>query len=191
MTNHPSVRDLALYAGRELGLMKRLRLHWHVKDCAACQGEVAGLQASRESTKAMAQELPPGVDWSVLEREMRANIHLGMAAGEAIRPAPVAPQRIDWRAGLALASLTAVVMTGWFLNAPRTKPAGFPVASMEAGYARLASVKGGIELKKDDQRLTLLVPAESSYTVDTHGGVSARSVDENTGQVTIANVSLE
>jgi hypothetical protein len=194
-TEHPDVLDLALLAGDDLGWWEARKLRRHVNECARCASSLAELEESRaDLSKLSGEGLPEGLDWSRMEREMRGNIHLALDCNEAVRKVPRYGTPLDWRAVLALTAMTAVVLTGWFLNARRqvTRP---PMAAVEAGFARVMALGNGLELRTGSkQSLTLMAPKEasySSYSVDTRGGVSARSVDESTGQVTIANVSFE
>ena len=192
---HVDERDLALLAGDDLGWWASWRLRRHVNECARCATKLADLEQVRADVSALSGiDLPVNLDWNRMEREMRANIHLAVDCGEAIRRVPEFGKPLDWRAAMALTALTAVVLTGWFLNARR--PLGLvPLAAVEAGSARVTGSVHGVELRTGSmQSLTLLAPKKasySSYAVDAHGAVSARSVDEATGQVTIANVSFE
>jgi hypothetical protein len=189
---HPSEKQLALLAGDDLGWWEAFGLRRHVRRCARCAGTLESFEITRADLSHLSAEgLPEGLDWPRIEREMRGNIHLAVDAGNAIRRVPQFGQKLDWRAGLALTALTAVVLTGWFLNARRT-PTNVPVAAVEAGHARVLAVGAGVELRTGSTRgMTLLAPKEASYSVDARGSVSARSVDESTGQVTIADVSFE
>lgn len=190
---HPGVYELALYAGGELGWWERWRISRHVKLCAACHGEIAAFQTAREAFREEAAALPAGLDWDRLAAEMKANIHLGLVAGECVggkRPAPSAPggERLTWRAAAALAMMTLVIVTGWFLNVPRPEMAG----TQPAGYV-LEATSAGIGLKENGRALTVLSPAEAAvtYSVNAQGSLRARYVDSDTGQVTIANVYAE
>lgn len=194
-TQHLDEHGLALLAGDDLGWWARWRMRRHVHECARCAVKLAELEQVRADVSALSGiDLPVGLDWNRMEREMRANIHLAVDCGDAIRRVPQFGKQLDWRAALALTALTAVVLTGWFLNA--SKPLGLaPRVAVEAGSARVTGNGGGVELRTGSmQSLTLLAPrtaSYSSYAVDAHGAVSARSVDETTGQVTISNVSFE
>ena len=192
---HVDERDLALLVGDDLGWWARWQMRRHVHECARCASTLAELEQARADVSALSGiSLPVGLDWNRMEREMRANIHLGVDAGDAIRQVPQFGKQLDWRAAMALSALTAVVLTGWFLNAGRPIR-NVAVAAVESGLARVTASGRGVELRTGSMHgLTLLAPQQSvysSYAVDAHGAVSARSVDETTGQVTIANVSFE
>jgi len=195
ITQHPDVMDLALLAGDDLGWWEARKLRRHVHECARCASTLAELEESRADLSRLSGEgLPEGLDWTRMEREMRGNIHLALDCNEAVRKVPRYGAALDWRAGLALTALTAVVLTGWFLNVRKvvTRP---PMAAVEAGFAKVMASGKGVELRTGTrQALTLMAPESAGYTsysVDTGGGISARSVDDATGQVTIANVSFE
>lgn len=189
--SHPDVRDLALLAGGELPFWKKWHVRRHVRECADCEAEFEAMSHTRAGFARSAGELPAGLDWDRLEFEMRANIRVGLAAGDAIRP-QVAPARWDWRAGFAVAALATVVVTGWMLGR-QNRVNNSPVASVQAGYAMAQSGREGIELKQQSGAvLTLMAPATRpvSYSVDTEGALSARSVDE-AGQITISHVQVD
>ena len=188
---HPDVRELALLAGGDLPWWRKWQLTRHAKGCADCQAELGALKDVRREFARAASELPAGLDWQRLEFEMRANIRVGLAAGEAIRPREIAG-RWDWRAGFAVAALATVVVTGWFLGR-QNRVSTAPVASVQAGYAMAQSGSEGIEWKqRSGAVLTLMAPAARpvSYTVNTEGGLSARAVDE-AGQITISHVQID
>lgn len=192
---HPDVLDLALLAGDDIGWWESRKLRRHVKECARCASTLVELEESRaDLSKLSGEGLPEGLDWSRMEREMRGNIHLALDCNEAVRKVPRYGAKLDWRGALALTALTAVVLTGWFLNA-RKQVLRPPMAAVEAGFAKVLAVANGVELRTGSkQALTLVTPKQaslSSFSVDAHGGVSARSVDDATGQVTITNVSFE
>jgi len=182
---HPSETLLALYAGGECGLLQRLRVRLHLRSCESCRAEVESFGDSRDWFQAAASEVPNNVDWERLSGEMRANIHVGLAAGEAV--ASPAPERhpLGWRAAAALASVAVVVIGGWWLHIPHTANAPDDVV--------LAATPAGIELKDEGGALTMLhSDAEMAVvSVSAEGSMTARFVDEETGQVTINHVYVE
>lgn len=190
---HPGVSELALYAGGDLGWWERWRIARHAGACAECRQEIAAFRAARNALREEAAALPAEVDWDHLAAEMKANIHLGLAAGECVggeRSPGTAPgsDRLSWRAVAALAMMTLVILTGWFLNAPRPEI----TANQPAGYV-LEATSAGIGVKQNGRGLTMLSPAEAAvtYSVNAQGSLRARYVDTDTGQVTIANVYAE
>lgn len=191
--SHPDLRQLALLAGGDLPWWQRLRCSLHTRKCATCSQELAALADSRDFVAQNNATLPAFVDWDRLAGEMRANIQLGLEAGEAIRPREPARLSLDWRPTFALAALTLVVLTGWYLNINRRNLYHLPAASVEAGDARVESGSDGIILTRGGGRMTVMQPKAQavSYSVNSTGAVSARTIDTETGQVTISHVYLD
>lgn len=186
---HVSQNTLALLAGGDLGRFRAWRAHRHLRVCADCRLELAAFKQARQELRSAAEELPPSVNWERLSREMTANIHVGLEAAEAVAPRRVA-SRLDWRAAVAFASLTAVIVTGWVMNAPRLVPQ--PFASVSSGAAIVELSPAGVEWKQGAQGFAFLHPRSNrvSYSVGA-GSAEARFVDVETDQVTITHVSLE
>jgi anti-sigma factor RsiW len=80
---HPNQATLALEAGGELGLFARWKTERHLSRCDRCRDEVAQYERLREVLPELAEM--PGVPWTKLAAEMKANIRLGIAAGECVR----------------------------------------------------------------------------------------------------------
>ncbi len=190
---HPDLRQLALLAGGELPWWLHYRCAWHTRTCESCRQELEALQHTRTFVADVTPSLPPFVDWDRLSADMRANIQVALEAGEAIRPREPAGLRLDWRPAFALAALTLVILTGWYLNINRKNLYRLPAASVEAGDARIESGSDGLVLTRGGGRLTVMQPKAQavSYSVDSTGSVSARTIDTETGQVTISNVYLD
>ena len=117
---HPSQEVLALHAGGDLGWMARWRTARHLADCEQCTAEVAAFDELRETLPELRQI--PEVPWNRIAAEMRANIRLGLAAGECVRssgqPLRDGPLFTGARATLALASVLALMVTGLMLEGP-------------------------------------------------------------------------
>ena len=79
---HPDEATLALHAGGDLGLIARWRTNRHLSRCERCREEVAAFQGLREVLPDLAEM--PEVPWNRLAAEMKANIRLGLAAGECV-----------------------------------------------------------------------------------------------------------
>jgi hypothetical protein len=199
--HHVDSRDLALLSRGDLPWWKALGARRHVERCAACRTEMDLLGKARQELRRELRTLEAvaGLDWDALEFEMRANIRVGLEAGEAIRPVMTAAGPLDWRGVVAVAALTMVVMTGWFLA---RNPARMPVASAQFGFARIEARQDGLELRRGQSALILTsgLPGGTSVQtaqfqpahvkVDATGELTARSVDAETGQVTIRNVQV-
>ncbi len=187
---HPSQSTLALYAGKDLGWFGRWRAERHLARCRDCRSEVEAFASLRDDLAGLSEL--PAVPWSRLAAEMKANIRLGLAAGECVRDGqPMTP--LAWlsgvRATVALASVAAVLVAGLFLQRP-APPAAQAVADQSAV---LRATAGGIELNQGGQSLSLLHgrAAEVTYSAGAQGSMRARYVDADTGNVTINNVYVQ
>ena len=186
---HPSETELALYAGRELGVAARWSLSRHLARCAACRAEVAAFVVARESLAAAVNELPAEVNWNRLAADMKANIHVGLAAGECVGPVRPARVRIAWRAAATVAPVAVMVLLGWWLLPSRPGVTRTP----ENEGIVLEATTGGIELREHGRSLALqhLGDVDVTYSVNAQGALRARYVDSETGQVTINNVYVQ
>lgn len=80
---HPNEADLALFAGHDLNFVSEWRIGRHVARCEQCR-ETADAFGSLRSDVAVLRELPADITWNRLASEMKANIRLGLAAGECV-----------------------------------------------------------------------------------------------------------
>jgi hypothetical protein len=190
---HPSEDKLALYAGGDLGPLERWRVRRHVDGCALCRTETAQFENAGNVLADEAAQVPEGLDWGPLAREMAANIRLGLAAGEIVGPAPhKPPQRMFWRPAAVVASAAGLLVTAWWLNLPQTRTPAAHVQPAIVGTL-VQETDSGIEVKSDKGSLTLLRPrtASAAMQVSAPGSLRERYVDDETGQVTINNVYAE
>lgn len=187
--SHPGAAVLALYAGGELGFWERRRAGRHIRACADCRRAVEEFRAARQALPAGAGELPPGVEWPRLAAEMRANIRVGLSAGECVGPVEPAPARAMWKTAVALVPVTLVVLAGMWLQ--RSQP-GMPAASRPEGVV-LEATPEGIQLRQGGGVLEVQHPqaGEVMHSVSADGTLRARYVDSETGYVTIAHVYAE
>ena len=108
----------------------------------------------------------PDLPWDRLAAEMKANINLGLAAGECVRaeaPLREKPFFARGRMAVAFASILALVVTGMFLqHYPR--PAG------QSGFegVELQSTENGIQVRERGGALRLLHDGAKNVTY-THG----------------------
>ncbi len=174
---HPTESDLALYAGGDLPWFRQWRVARHVTECGACQR--AGAEYSELRTIRTAG---PVVNWQTLSAEMKANIRLGLEAGECVGHAP-APRPIISGMRLAVAGglLTVLVAVGAYVNRP--------VLRQISGTVLEAS-GSGIQVRGVQQTLRIMNPPSQKvmYTVGAQGELTARSVDPATGNVAITHV---
>ncbi len=180
---HPNQATLALYAGGDLGSFTGWRTERHLVRCPQCRDEVAGFEALREIVPELAQT--PEISWNRLAAEMKANIRLGLAAGECVKSAPE-PSRFfgGARAAVAFASAVALVATGLVLEHPA------PVAATQGIV--LQTTANGIQVREGGQALRFLHSGTESkdvtYTPSAEGSYSARYRDSETGLMTVTTV---
>jgi hypothetical protein len=128
----------------------------------------------------------PDLPWNRLAAEMKANIRLGLAAGECVARASEPRRMAGWRAAVAYGSVAALLATGLILEHPAPPP-------VRAEGITLQATANGIELKQGGQTLGLMHrPAEEVlYTAGAQGAMRARYVDSETGYVTINNIYVQ
>ena len=192
---HPDQVTLALHAGGDLGPIARWRTSRHITHCDRCRGEVAAFAEMIEVLPELAEM--PEVPWSSLSGEMKANIRLGLAAGECVRPGDVPLRKSLFsgvRAAVAVASVAALLVTGLMLEHPVSRPnfTRFSSRLLESGIV-LESTQDGIEVGTGRQALQLRHAGASAvtYSVGAEGSIRARYLDPKTGYVTINNVYVE
>jgi len=120
---HPNQATLALHAGGDLGFFARWKTERHLAHCDLCRDEMAAFDQIREMLPDLAEI--PEVQWNRLAAEMKANVRLGLAAGECVRTndSPLRERRLftGARAAVAVASIMTLVATGILLQ--NTTPA--------------------------------------------------------------------
>jgi hypothetical protein len=188
---HPSQEILALHAGGDLGWLAGWKTARHVAGCERCSEEVAAFSDLREVLPELSEI--PEIPWNRMAADMRANIRLGLAAGECVRemtePAPeYVPLFRGARITLALASVMALVVTGLVLQSPRPAPA---LARFADPVVQLTS--HGIQRRSGDQGFALMHGSAQrvTYTVSAKGSLGARYMDPETDQVTMTKVYVE
>ncbi len=198
---HPPLAQLALYAGRDLSLIERLRASWHLRGCPQCRRQVAGFEASREALRRDHESLPAGLNWDSLAREMTGNIRVGLAAGECVSEVRATPQpAFLWRPAAAVLALGVVISSAWWLNVPAEQKHNL-TRSLEQIFNRgahpasengifFAADRSGIQVQENGAAFTLMHPnaTPAVISVSTQGTVGASFVDADTGQVTVNNV---
>jgi hypothetical protein len=185
---HPNQATLALQAGGDLGFFARWLTERHLARCPQCREELAAFESVRDVLPELAEI--PDIQWNRMAAEMRANIRLGLAAGECVRQAegPMRGGRVftGLRAAVAMASIAAVVATGVMLqnSAPQ-------IADTRT---LLQSTDTGVQAGSGDQAFRLMNSGVSVQDVTYSVGaksVGARYVDPKTGYVTINSVYAE
>lgn len=191
---HASETELALYVGGDLGWFQRFRVARHLGACPECRARFEAFASSREVLRGVADELPAGLEWNRLAAEMRANIHLGLEAGEIVaQPVVVRPKELTgWRPAAVLAGAVLVVALAWFANKDNPiTPTNMVKAQLVSEDPRvfLETSAAGVAFKNKGSMLSLKHPKDQDVTFSvTLDSVRARYVDNETGQVTINNV---
>lgn len=195
---HPSVDKLALYSGGELTWLNRWTLSRHISSCTQCQNEVHEFREVAKAVRLELDELPAGVQWDRLSAEMRANVHLGLEASDAIKayavPADSGPsQGMSWRMAALATGFVVLLSIGYWLNAAKKSeqfaamrgPDPIVVEASERGVG-MSDGNKGMELQgpTTNQRAAIV-------TVSTEGSAGAQYVDEETGQITVNHVYVE
>jgi hypothetical protein len=186
---HPSASELALFSGGDLGLVERWRMRLHVGSCERCRAEVEAYRAASEGLVEDTADLPAGLQWDCLAAEMTANIHVGLEAAQCVAPARYKGFHPVWRAAALVTAMSLIVVMAWFLN-PAPSPARHAMRS--APGIELRNTATGLELNENGSSLVILHgrgtqilrPIISSEP----GGLRARVVDAETGQITINHV---
>ena len=184
---HPSQDILALHAGGDLGWLAGWKTARHVAGCEHCADDVAAFSELREALPELGEI--PELPWNRMAADMRANIRLGVAAGECVRRvSEPLPLFRGARIALALASIVAVVATGLVLQSPGPAPI---VARSADPVVQLTS--HGIQRRSGDQGFALMHGSAQSvtYTVNAKGSLGARYMDPETDQVTMTKVYVE
>ncbi|MCC6587837.1 MAG: hypothetical protein IT168_14170 [Bryobacterales bacterium] len=205
MRKHPEVRDLALYAGGELPVWKRVWMRRHVEHCSACTAEVSAFREAQLELQYTADDLPSNLNWNRLAAEMKANIRVGLAAGECVRSIEPAQHRHrpeTWRFASAAAAIALMVMGGWWWRVSQPDTATPHTATVTQQQAKapieqseivLKATMGGIGLERGGSGFALAPGRGESFAVsaETKGVLKASYVDEESGQVTIHHVYAE
>ncbi len=180
---HPNQAALALHAGGDLGAFARWKVERHLAGCARCCQEVAAFQSTRDSLANLAEI--PEMPWNHMAAEMRANIRLGLAAGECVRGAGESKSRIHfgWRAAVAMASITAIVVTGVILDRPHPR--------IEREETALRTVRGGIGTERMKLMYSAADPDRVQLSGSAGGSVQAQYTSQATGYVTVSEVDAQ
>ncbi len=185
---HPNQATLALHAGGDLGLFARWRTERHLAHCEICRDEIAAFEGLREDLPGLSEI--PEIQWNRLAAEMKANIRLGLAAGECVRTENSPRQTrlfTGARAAVALASIVTMGATGLLLQ--NTTPAQAEKRTV------VQSMADGIQVGTGDQAFRLMNTGvnanDVTLSVGAQGSMGARYVDPKTGYVTINSVYAE
>jgi hypothetical protein len=129
----------------------------------------------------------PEISWNRMAAEIKANVRLGLEAGECVRSAEMPLHRASmsgWRAAVAFASVIVLVAGCLVLEHPA------PLA-MHTAETSVESTGDGIQLQAGDNRMLGLMNGgaqKAVYHFDAQGSMGARYIDPVTGSVTITTV---
>ena len=205
---HARETELALYAGGDLALWRRLRVRAHLRRCAVCRNEAARFAATRAMAADAGGDLPPGLDWNALSREMTGNILVGLEAGECVEgfSRAASPGRHGWNLALAGGAACLLLAAGVWMNFPGPIWDRWPAAlsgivhpATEEAQSALAvsasptleASRSGIGVSGSDGALKLMTPLGQEVTavsVSLQGSATANYVDADSGQITIDKV---
>jgi anti-sigma factor RsiW len=185
---HPNQATLALHAGGDLGAFAHWRTERHLSRCPQCRDEIAAFEQMRSVLPDLAEI--PEIPWNRLAAEMKANIRLGLAAGECVRPAETSGHRriTGFRATVACACIAALMAAGITLQ--KTTPS---VPSERGVVAEAIQNGDGIQVREGANTFRLLHPEARSvtYTAGANGSVEARYVDRETGYITVNTLDVD
>jgi hypothetical protein len=185
---HPNQATLALHAGGDLRRFRRWTTARHLAQCEPCREEIARFDEMREILPALAEL--PDIAWNRLAAEIKANVRVGLEAGECVREAEIplrkAGSLAGWRAAAAFATVVLLVGGCVVLERP------WPAAVVQAASSVQSTPDGnGIQVQQKDGRMLVLMNGGAqkvTYTLDAQGSMGARYTDPETGYVTINTV---
>jgi hypothetical protein len=212
---HPVPAQIALFAGGDLGRWERWRIARHFAHCSECRHEVQALRDSasqlRELTGQMA-DLPNGLNWNRLAEEMRGNIRVGLAAGEAIalfdKPLRSKP-RLGWNAALVVLGACVIFAIAFWTSLPPRQAEHLMAALERIRTARIGTLvhsatattgvspqevvleasSSSIQVRENGRAMSLIPHSDgATVSVSMHGSAGVRFVDADTGQVTTNKV---
>jgi len=210
---HPEPAQIALFAGGDLGRWERWRIARHIAQCSECRHEVQSLRDTasqlRELTDQMA-DLPNGLNWNRLAEEMRGNIRVGLAAGEAIalfdKPRRTKP-RLGWNAALVVLGACVIFGIAFWTSLPPQQAEHLMTAFERVRTARIGTLvhsstvaispqevileasSSSIQVRENGRAMSLIPHSDgATVSVSMHGSAGVRFVDADTGQVTTNKV---
>ncbi len=182
---HPNQAILALHAGGDLGTLRGWWTARHVAHCAECRDEIAGYNEMRELLPDLAEM--PEISWNRMAAEIKANVRLGLEAGECVRGIEMPLHRgtmTGWRAAVAFASVIVLVGGCLVLERPAPQPRRTAETAVE-------STGDGIQWQAGNDRMLGLANGgaqKAVYHFDAQGSMGAQYTDPETGLVTINTV---
>lgn len=205
---HAEEAELALFAGGDMALWRRMRVRAHLRRCAHCRMEAARFAEARAVAAEAGGDLPPGVDWNALSREMTGNILVGLEAGECVEgfSRAVSPRRQGWNLALAGGAACLLLVAGVWMNFPGSQwerwtavfsgivhpvPEEAQTVAAEPEGPTLEASRAGIGVSGSEGTLKLMTPRGDEVTavsVSLQGSATASYVDADSGGITIDKV---
>ncbi len=194
---HFSEHEAALASSGDLPLMLKLQSHAHCLVCPDCRARVDSFRSDRSRVDVAVDsfELPRAIKWDQLEAEMLGNIRLGLDV-DAVHQGSVQKTEaryIPWRAAVAILAMTVIVMTGWFLTGPGSRPTASAVAQVRSGGLLLRGDENGVGVENRGRGMILRNVASRSNRIEVglEGSVRSSVVDQDSGQVTVSQIYVE
>jgi hypothetical protein len=189
---HPSLEDLASFAGGEVSWLRKHLVSRHLSRCPGCEAKVLEFQYD----KASLWDAKPDIsdfEWMELEEQIRANVLVGLAAGAVVRPEPVHDVRLGWRGAWAVGAVCILVVSGWLMRDPRQMGSTILQAlkGNSGNPAILATEGDAVGWTSNGNRILLVKPENSSAVLTVSGASAVQSsyVDEESNQITITQVA--
>lgn len=196
---HPGVATLALFSSGDLPWKDLWHLRRHIHHCEQCEQTVAEFRAAKEELRSEARTetltaFEAIADWRVLEREMLGNIAVGVSAARCIEK--VRRGRSFLIKGAVFTALITLFAAGWITHVPKEQTAHLAASIRQIiGLERpqitgtqLRTTPDGIAVRAQGATLTIMHPPSAVVSLSGPSSMSARYVDEETGQVTITKV---
>ena len=207
--------QIALFAGNDLGRWERWRISRHLARCPHCRNEVQSLRDASNQLRELAAEmpaLPNALNWDRLAEEMTGNIHVGLAAGEAIATfdRPIRPRRhLRWNVALVALGAAAIFAVAFWTSLPPQQAehlmgtlkriraerigtfvrAGAPAVNAPSEDVIIEASSSGIQVRENGRAMSLIPHSDgATVSVSMHGSAGVRYVDADTGQVTTNKV---
>lgn len=194
---HFSEHEAALASSGDLPLMLKLQSQAHSLVCPACRARVAAFRSDRLRIDVAVDsfELPRAIKWNQLEAEMLGNIRLGLDV-DAIHQGSERKEEeryIPWRAAAAITAMTVIVMTGWFLTGPGSRPVASAVAQVRSGGLLLRGDENGVGVENRGRGMILRNVSSRSNRIEVglEGSVRSSVVDQDSGQVTVSQIYVD
>ncbi len=186
---HPGERDLALFAGGELGPLSRWRIERHLESCASCKTEAAEYFHLADKLSELSEL--PDIDWNALSHNIQAAA--SQAAGK--RPEPSLGRL--WKVAAVTASAACLLLTVRVVHEQRSRPAATaPLETpaeedpnkQKADFVEAAAISGRVNDFADYYVFSTVgfkAWSSSDVQITAEGGLSLRSFDAGSGAMTI------